>query len=147
MTQLRDNNIKIKSRDRLPRSSPLGRGGRLGTHPDPGLCEVGPHGYLLPRAHVRVAVALESGLQFLQLLAGEVGPLPPLPLLLGRVVRRVVVLVLYLFFLCKGGRTARFREGVKGSPGGGERDLRAPRRRGSGGDKGEGWLGRKFVDR
>lgn len=51
------------------------------THPDPGLREVGPHGYLLPRAHVRVAIPLEGGLQLLQLLAGKVSPLPPLPLL------------------------------------------------------------------
>ncbi|TNN70806.1 hypothetical protein EYF80_018940 [Liparis tanakae] len=42
------------------------------THPDAGLCEVGPHGYLLPRAHVRVAIPLESGLQFLQLLAEDI---------------------------------------------------------------------------
>lgn len=71
------------------------------THPDSGLCEVGPHGYLLPGAHVRVTIALEGGLQFLQLLAGEMSPLPPLPLLLGRVVRRVVIFILDLFFFYK----------------------------------------------
>ena len=56
-------------------------------YPDPGLGEVGPHGDLLPGAHVRVAVPLEGGLQLLQLLAGEVGPLPPLLLLQGAVLR------------------------------------------------------------
>lgn len=68
------------------------------TYPDPGLCEVGPHGDLLPGAHVRVAVALEGGLELLQLLASEVGPLPPLTLLLGRVVRGVVGFVQDLLF-------------------------------------------------
>lgn len=56
------------------------------THPDSGLRKVGPHGYLLPCAHVRIAIPLESGLQLLQLLAGEVSPLPPLSLLFGRVI-------------------------------------------------------------
>lgn len=100
----------------------------LDTHPDPGLCEVGPHGDLLPRAHVRVAIPLESGLQLLQLLAGEVGPLPPLPLLLRWVVRRVVVLVLGLFFLCKGGRRLGLEKGQRGL----WRGIKALRRRGGG---------------
>lgn len=56
-------------------------------HPDSGLREVGPHRDLLPHAHVRVAVPLESGLQFLQLLASKMSPLAPLLLLLRRVVR------------------------------------------------------------
>lgn len=83
------------------------------THPDPGLCEVGPHGYLLPRAHVRVAIPLESGLQFLQLLAGEVSPLPPLPLLFRRVIRGVVVFILDLFFFCQE-ETGYFSQGQAG---------------------------------
>lgn len=53
------------------------------SHPDARLGQVGPHGDLLAGAHVRVAVPLESGLQLLQLLAGEVSPLPPLLLFLG----------------------------------------------------------------
>lgn len=57
------------------------------THPDAGLCEVGPDGDLLAGAHVGVAVALEGGLQLLELLAGEVSPLPPLLLLQGAVLR------------------------------------------------------------
>lgn len=57
------------------------------THPDSGLGEVGPHGDLLPSAHVRVAVPGERGLQFLQLLGGKVGPLPALPLLPAVLVR------------------------------------------------------------
>lgn len=108
--------------------SPWGRG----THPDPGLCEVGPHGDLLPRAHVRVAIPLESGLQLLQLLAGEVGPLSPLPLLLRWVVRRVVVLVLGLFFLCKGGRRLGLEKGQREL----WRGIKALRRRGGGGGGG-----------
>lgn len=56
------------------------------SYPDPGLCEIGPHGYLLPCAHVRIAIPLESGLQFLQLLAGEVSPLPPLAFLFRGVI-------------------------------------------------------------
>lgn len=115
-------------------ASCLGPSG-LGTHPDPGLCEVGPHGDLLPRAHVRVAIPLESGLELLQLLAGEVGPLPPLPLLLRGVVRRVVVLVLDLFFLCKGGRRLGLEKGQREL----WRGIKALRRRGGGGGgKGEG---------
>lgn len=77
-----------------------GSGFRMRTHPDPRLRQVGPHRDLLSGAHVGVAVPLERGLQLLQLLAGEVRPLPPLPLLLGRVVRGVLALVLDLFFLC-----------------------------------------------
>lgn len=94
-----------KLHTRLAFAWPLGS-----THPDPGLCEVGPHGYLLPRAHVRVAIPLESGFKLLQLLAGEVSPLSPLPLLFRRVVRGVVVLVLYLFFFCKE-EMSRFGQG------------------------------------
>lgn len=62
----------------------------LASYPDSGLRQVCPHGDLLPGAHVRVAVPLESGFQLLQLLAGEVSPLPPLLLLLG-VVRVPVI--------------------------------------------------------
>ena len=66
------------------------------THPDSGLGDVGPHGDLLPGAHVRVPVPREERLQLLQLLRGEVRPLPPLPLVLvllrlGRVQLRVGV--------------------------------------------------------
>lgn len=70
------------------------------SYPDSGLGQVCPHGDLLPGAHVRVAVPLESGLQFLQLLAGEVSPLPTLFLLLG-VVRVPVIAPVFsipLFF-------------------------------------------------
>lgn len=42
------------------------------------LGEVGPHGDLFARTHVRVAVPLEGRFQLLQLLAGEVRALPPL---------------------------------------------------------------------
>jgi len=59
-------------------------------YPHSGLGEVGPDGDLLAGAHVRVAVPLEGGLQLLQLLAGEVRPLPPLLLLLG-VVRVAII--------------------------------------------------------
>lgn len=84
ITQLENNNNPKKRKDtRVAFCCSLWG---LGTHPDPGLCEVGPHGDLLPRAHVRVAIPLESGLQLLQLLAGKVGSLPPLPLFLRRVV-------------------------------------------------------------
>lgn len=55
------------------------------SYPDPGLREVGPHCDLLSGAHVRVSVPLESGFQLLQLLAGEVSPLPSLFLFLGLV--------------------------------------------------------------
>lgn len=56
-------------------------------YPHAGLGEVGPHGDLFARTHVRVAVPLEGRLQLLQLLAGEVRSLPPL-LLLQRAVFR-----------------------------------------------------------
>ena len=74
-------------------------------YPDPGLGEICPHGDLLPGAHVRVAVPLEGGLQLLQLLAGEVRPLPPLLLLLGVIGGPVVAAVLHdPLFLCRGVR-------------------------------------------
>lgn len=66
-----------------------------GTHPNPCLCEVGPHGNLLPCAHVGVAVPLKGGLQLLELLAGEVGSLPAL-LLLQRAVLCVRLICLVL---------------------------------------------------
>lgn len=56
-------------------------------YPHAGLGEVGPHGDLFARTHVRVAVPLEGRLQLLQLLASEVRTLPPL-LLLQRAVFR-----------------------------------------------------------
>lgn len=61
----------------------------LVTHPDSRLGQVGPHRDLLPRAHVRISVPGEGGFQLLQLLGGEVRPLPPLPLVV-----LVVLLVL-----------------------------------------------------
>lgn len=64
------------------------------SYPHSGLGKVGPHGDLLPRAHVRVAVPLEGGLQLLELLAGEVSPLPPLLLLFGVVSVAVIAAVL-----------------------------------------------------
>ena len=60
---------------------------RAPAHPHARLREGGPHGDLLPHAHVGVAVPLEGGLQLLQLLAREVCALPPLLLLLGGVLR------------------------------------------------------------
>lgn len=85
-------------------ASPAGLATPLTPYPDSGLGEVGPHGDLLPHAHVRVAVPLESGFQLLQLLAGEVGPLPPLLLLLRRVVGGpVLVLLLAAALLLCGG--------------------------------------------
>lgn len=48
-------------------------------YPDSGLCEVRPHGYLFPGAHVRISVSGERGLQFLELLRSEMRPLSPLP--------------------------------------------------------------------
>lgn len=54
---------------------------QAGSYPHAGLSEVGPHGDLFARAHVRVAIPLEGGLQLLQLLAGEVRALSPLFLL------------------------------------------------------------------
>lgn len=103
-----------------------------GAYPDSGLGEVGPDGDLLPRRHVRVAVPLESGFQLLQLLAGEVSPLPPLPLLLGRILgARVVILAgLAFVFLCKGKGAwnqqpvARAGRGRAGGGGGGAGQCR-----------------------
>lgn len=66
-----------------------------GTHPNSCFCEVGPHGDLLPCAHVRVAVPLKGGLQLLELLAGEVGSLPAL-LLLQRAVLCIWLICLVL---------------------------------------------------
>lgn len=60
------------------------------TYPDSGLGEVCPHGYFFSGAHIRVTVPLESSFQLLQLLAGEMSPLPPL-LLLFRIVRVPVI--------------------------------------------------------
>lgn len=90
------------------------------SYPDSGLGEVGPDRDLLPRRHVRVAVPLEGGLQFLQLLAGEVSPLPPLPLLLGRIfgARLLILARLAFLFFCE-------RKSSVGSPGPvGEREGR-----------------------
>ena len=71
-------------------------------HPHSCLREVCPHCDLLPRAHVRVAIPLEGGLELLQLLAREVRPLPP-RLLLLRVVRlSIIAAVLHgSFFFCQ----------------------------------------------
>lgn len=66
------------------------KGVRGSTYPDSGLCEVGPHRDLLSGAHVRIPVPLESGFQLLQLLAGEVSPLPSLFLFL-RLIRVSIV--------------------------------------------------------
>ena len=81
----------------LPTSSAQ-EGGGLQSYPDACLRQVGPDGDLLPGAHVRVAVSLESGFQLLELLAGEVRPLPPL-LLLERAVLGVGVVRLVLLGL------------------------------------------------
>lgn len=71
-------------------------------YPHSCLCEVCPHGYLLPRAHVWVAVPLEGGLELLQLLAREVCPLPPLLLLLRVVSVPIIAAVLHVPLLfCK----------------------------------------------
>ena len=51
-----------------------------GTYPNSGFGEVGPHGDLLPSAHVRIPVPGESGLELLELLRSEVSSLPSLPL-------------------------------------------------------------------
>jgi len=64
------------------------------SYPDPRLGEVGPHRDLLPGAHVRVAVPLESGLELLELLAGEVSPLPSLLLFLGLIRVSIVAFLL-----------------------------------------------------
>lgn len=79
---------------------------RVRTYPNPGLGEVGPDGDLLPGGHVRVAIPLEGGLQLLQLLAGEVSPLSPLPLLLGGVLgpRILILALLALILFCKWGK-------------------------------------------
>lgn len=69
------------------------------THPDPCLREVGPHCDLLPGAHVGVAVPLERGLQLLELLAGEVSPLPPLLLLQRAVLGAGLVQLVVVRFL------------------------------------------------
>lgn len=69
------------------------------SYPDSRLREIGPDGDLLARAHVRVTVPLECGLELLQLLAREVRPLPPLPLFLRRIIGGVFVFTLdFLFF-------------------------------------------------
>lgn len=72
--------------------------GGLQSYPDSCLRQVGPDCNLLPGAHVWVTVSLESGFQLLELLAGEVRPLPPL-LLLERAVFRVGVVRLVLLGL------------------------------------------------
>lgn len=70
----------------------------LQSYPDSCLCQVGPDCNLLPGAHVWITVSLESGFQLLELLAGEVRPLPPL-LLFERAVFRVGVVRLVLLGL------------------------------------------------
>ena len=64
---------------------------RISTYPDSGLREAEVVREVFPDGHVRVAVALEQGLQLLQLLAGEVGPLtaPVLPQLFPVFVQEV----------------------------------------------------------
>lgn len=64
------------------------------TYPNSGLGEVCPHGNFFSGAHIRVTVPLESGFQLLQLLAGEMSPLPPLLLLL-RIIRVPVIAPLF----------------------------------------------------
>lgn len=51
------------------------------TYPDSRLGQIGPHGDLFTRAHVRIAIARKRRLQLLQLLRGEVSPLSSLTLL------------------------------------------------------------------
>lgn len=58
-----------------------GKAGGLQSYPDSCLRQVGPDCNLLSGAHVWITVSLESGFQLLELLAGEVCPLPPLLLL------------------------------------------------------------------
>ena len=70
------------------------------THPDPCLSEVGPHCNLLSGAHVRVAIPLEGSLQLLELLAGEVSPLPPLLLLQRTVLSAGLIQLVVVGFLC-----------------------------------------------
>lgn len=62
----------------------------MDTHPNSGLRQIGPHGYLLAGRHIRVPVPAERVLQLLQLLGRKVRSLSPLPLVL-LVVLRVVV--------------------------------------------------------
>lgn len=64
-----------------PASCPTGVCTGPQSYPHSCLCQVGPDRDLLPGAHVGVAVPLERGFQLLELLAGEVSPLPPLLLL------------------------------------------------------------------
>lgn len=52
------------------------------TYPNSRFGQVRPHRDLLARRHVRVPVPREGRLELLELLAGEVRPLPPLPLVL-----------------------------------------------------------------
>lgn len=89
--------MSIKSYLRTPFTHALRTAAGMWTpasYPHSGLGQVGPHSDLLPGAHVRVAVPLEGGLQLLELLAGEVSPLPPLLLLLGVVPGAVIAPVL-----------------------------------------------------
>lgn len=51
------------------------------TYPDSGLCQISPNGDLLSSGHVRIAIPLKSGFQFLELLASKMRSLPPLSLL------------------------------------------------------------------
>ena len=106
--QSRDNRAGGPLRDRWMERT---EGEAVVTHPDAGLCEVGPDGDLLAGAHVRVAVPLEGGLQLLQLLAGEVGPLPPLLLLQGAVLRAGLIQLVLVGLLCV------WREGGRGRGG------------------------------
>lgn len=76
-----------------------GKVGGLQSYPDSCLRQVGPDCNLLPGAHVWVTVSLESGFQLLELLTGEVRPLPPLLLLEGAVFRVGVVCLVLLGLL------------------------------------------------
>ena len=69
-------------------------------YPDPSLSEVGPHCDLLSGAHVWVAVPLEGGLQLLELLAGEVSPLPPLLLLQRAIISTGLIQLVLVGFFC-----------------------------------------------
>lgn len=62
-------------------------------YPNSRFREVGPHGDLLARGHVWVAVPCEGGFEFLQLLAGEMRSLAALSLvfLVALVVHRRLV--------------------------------------------------------
>lgn len=90
---------------------------RAASYPHSGLGQVGPHGDLLPGAHVRVAVPLEGGLQLLELLAGEVSPLPPLLLLLGVVPVAVIAAVLGAPLLLCGSQHSGISASSAGSTG------------------------------